>query len=437
MRKILIAYLKTSLLLRITVGFAAGAIVGTVLWLFGGNLSEVLLPYIAPFGTLLINLLKMIVIPVIFFSIISGAAQLSLQNFGRVGLKVIIWYLLTSFLAAILGASVALLVNPGSRTTLAGWEKMITSSGITPQTSGAATNLRSNFAQLILSMFQNPFEALATNNFLAIIVFSLLFGLALRRLIDLEQKQEHQNNLNFILTITTVLRDVVFKIVDWILEYSPIGVFALTLTNFSLYGKNIIGPYVSVVTGIISGILIMIGVIYPLLMKIFSRRNPYKIMQKMDDAILTAFITRSSAATLPVTFRTMQTHLKVKSELTSFSLPLGATINMDGVCIHLPMFAVLAANLFGIDMNLHNLIVLVITTVLASIGAGGVPGGSLMLLFVILQALGLNATQVSLIVALATGINPILDMFETANNVTGDMVCTYVVAQREGMITDN
>jgi len=129
----------------------------------------------------------------------------------------------------------------------------------------------------------------------------------------------------------------------------------------------------------------------------------------------------------------MQEQLNVRVDLTSFALPLGATINMDGVCVHLPMFAVLAANLFGVQLTATSLIILVITTVLASIGAGGVPGGSLMLLFIILEAIGLNSGQVAVIVALATGINPILDMFETANNVTGDMVCTYVVAHSEGM----
>jgi len=152
--------------------------------------------------------------------------------------------------------------------------------------------------------------------------------------------------------------------------------------------------------------------------------------------MIMAFITRSSAATLPVSIKTAEEQLKVRNELASFSLPLGATINMDGVCIHLPMFAVLAANIFGIDLTPARLIILVITTVLASIGAGGVPGGSLMLLFIILETLGLTAQQVSIIVALALGINPILDMFETMNNVTGDLVCTYAVAHNEGLIEE-
>jgi Na+/H+-dicarboxylate symporter len=178
----------------------------------------------------------------------------------------------------------------------------------------------------------------------------------------------------------------------------------------------------------------MVFLVYPALLFIVTRKNPYVIMKGMEEATITAFITRSSAATLPVTLRTIEEKLKVKNELASFSLPLGATINMDGVCVHLPMFAVLSANMFNIDMTMGQLFVLVILTVLASIGAGGVPGGSLMLMFIILGFMDLTGVQVSVIVALALGINPILDMFETANNVTGDMICTYAVADQEGLI---
>ena len=291
-----------------------------------------------------------------------------------------------------------------------------------------------SFTNMLLNMFKNPFEALATNNFLSIIVFSVLFGLAVRFIIESKKNSKQISRLNMLLNLLLAARDAIFKLVDWILEYSPIGVLALSITNFSLYGPNIVGPYVSVTIGVITGILGMIFIVYPTLLGIVTRQNPFRIMKGMDEAIITAFITRSSAATLPVSLHTMREKLKVKNELASFSLPLGATINMDGVCIHLPMFAVLAANMFNIQLTISGLVMLVIATVLASIGAGGVPGGSIMLLFIILQTMGLDSTQVSIIVALAMGINPILDMFETANNVTGDMVCTYTVAHNEGLI---
>ena len=171
-----------------------------------------------------------------------------------------------------------------------------------------------------------------------------------------------------------------------------------------------------------------------MLLVVFGRYSPLRFIVKMFSAVATAFSTASSAATLPVSIKTAEDELKIQNELASFSLPLGATINMDGVCVHLPMFAVLAANMFNINLTISGLAILVITTVLASIGAGGVPGGSLMLLFIILETMNLNPDQVAIVVALALGINPVLDMFETMNNVTGDLVCTYTVAHNENLL---
>jgi len=430
-------YISTSLLIRLLGGFIIGSAIGSILWIIsvhtGNPVAESLAPFISPFGSILINLLKMIVIPVIFFSLISGAASLPIKRFGKIGLKVIGWYLLCSFLAAILGALLALLINPGSSGNLEGWQKMIAALGIQPNDLLDTAPVHNRFSSILMNMFQNPFEALATNNFLAIITFSILFGLAIR--IILESSEHNENHiLRQLLQMIEAARDVIFKIVEWILEYSPIGVLALSISNFGLYGPNIAGPYVSVTLGVIGGILTMMFIVYPILLSIITRQNPYRILRNMDEAIITAFITRSSAATLPVSLHTVQEKLRVRGELASFSLPLGATINMDGVCVHLPMFAVLAANMFHLPLTLPGLVLLVITTVLASIGAGGVPGGSIMLLFIILQTMGLDSSQIAVIVALAMGINPILDMFETSNNVTGDMVCTYAVAHNEDLI---
>jgi Na+/H+-dicarboxylate symporter len=223
------------------------------------------------------------------------------------------------------------------------------------------------------------------------------------------------------------------RIIDLVMNYSPVGVFFLSMGIFSVYGPAIIGPYVTVLFGVAAGILLLIFIAYPLLIALVVRKNPYRIIAAVREAMLLAFVTRSSAATLPVSIRVCEENLKVQRELASFALPLGATINMDGVCIHLPMFAILASNMFGIHLAFGDLAAMMVTTVLAAVGAGGVPGGSLMLLFIILGALGLDSTQTAVIVALATGINPILDMFETLCNVTGDLLCTYSVATLEGL----
>ena len=167
---------------------------------------------------------------------------------------------------------------------------------------------------------------------------------------------------------------------------------------------------------------------------LLCRENPYCVLNKIKEAVITAFLTRSSAATLPISFRIAKEKLHVKEQLSSFALPLGATINMDGVCIHLPVFAILAANIFGIQIGVSQLAVLLISVVFASVGAGGIPGGSVFLLFMVLANLGLNDSEIAMIVALAIGINPLLDMFETACNVTGDNVCNYIVGKRGGML---
>lgn len=433
MGRMIKVYLQTSLLGRILFGFILGTTLGIGIWLWGNESTLRAVDFVSPLGTILIHMLKMIVIPVIFFSLVTGAAQLSLKSFGRVGTKVIGWYLMTSLIAAVVGTAIALLINPGRQVDLNSWQALADKAEAPVPTPQLPQSVGASLTQILLNLFQNPFAALAGNNFLAVIVFALLFGLALRSLLDRKTGMEAEG-FQTILTLMGTARDVVFKIVDWILEYSPIGICALTLTNFSRYGKEIIGPYLGITLGVITGVMVMMTVVYPLLLGLSVRQSPYKVLRRMNEALLTAFITRSSAATLPVTFKTLENRLGVKREITSFSLPLGATINMDGVCIHLPVFAVLAANIFGVHLNAENLLILVMTTVLASIGAGGVPGGSLMLLFVILQPLGLKPEQVDLIIAVAVGINPILDMFETANNVTGDMVCSYVVACKEGLV---
>jgi len=443
MKRFLRWYFKTSLILRIIVCFVSGSLLGGLLWYLsqrmggadvtGITVAEKVIPYISPFGEVFVHMLKMIVVPIIFLSLVVGASNLPINRFGRIGLKTILWYLFCSLLAAILGTCLALVINPGSGADLDAWQDLIGIKGTQAGDLAQEATAEGTLSQLLLNLFRNPFEALATGNFLPIIVFSIMFGLAIRVLIETGGKQ-HVARLEMLINLLEACRDAMFKLVDWILEYSPIGVLALTIVNFGLYGPSIVGPYVSVTAGVVLGIITMIFVVYPTLLWAVTRHNPLKVLKKIKEPMIMAFITRSSAATLPVSIKTAEEKLKVRNELASFSLPLGATINMDGVCVHLPMFAVLAANMFGIQLTIGSLALLVITTVLSSIGAGGVPGGSLMLLFIILETMGLSSEQVTVIVALALGINPILDMFETMNNITGDLVCTYAVATNEGLV---
>ncbi len=421
--------MNKKLVLFIFLAFIFGLITGIIMWQTGMDISTYV-AVVQPFGQILVSMLKMIVIPVILLSLISGAASIPLKQFGRVGLIVIIWYFATSFIASVLGSVLALFFNPGGDTSREAWQELLVGADKMPEpTSGGS------LTDVLLSMFQNPFAALSEGNFLAIIVFAISFGLALKILSE-RDNGKWQKSVDLLLEMVEVAKEAIFVMVEWILTYSPIGVFALTSVNFAQYGSRLFGPYITLTLGIVLGILAMIFIIYPVMIFAVTKKNPYNIIFRLREPILTAFVTRSSAATLPVSLQVSTEELMVDDSLASFSLPLGATINMDGVCIHLPMFAVLAANLFGVDMNFTNLSVLVITTVLASVGAGGVPGGSLMLLFIILQNMGLAPEQIALIAGLALGINPILDMFETMNNVTGDLVATYSVAKMSNLVNE-
>ena len=417
---------KKALLFRILAGFLGGSLLGLGLskWCSAVTISRIM-PFVEPFGDILVSMLKMVVYPIILFSLIYGAASIPLKKSGRVGGFVMLWYFATSLFATVFGVALAWMMNPkvGGAENLASdymeGAKKITSSG--------AAN---SFGDFIVGIFQNPFAALAEGQFLPIIVFAIAFGLAARCIMD--ASDERAAPVRAMIAAVDGAQHAMFRLIDWVMLYFPIGVFALSFANFARNGTLLFGPYLRIALCVIVGVTAMMFVIYPLAILLFCRENPLKAFRKIRPAMLTAFVTRSSAATLPVSFRSMD-DLGVSRSLSSFSLPMGATVNMDGVCVHLPVFVILAANIFGYDLSFIQIAMLCLSIMFASVGAGGIPGGSVFLLFMVLEGMGLQPDQVSLIVALALGINPILDMFETSCNVTGDNVCTYIVAKKNGM----
>ncbi len=435
------AYLKVPLVKRVVAGLVMGALCGGGLWWMSalcGSQDGVraVMRYCAPFGSVFVGMLKMIVVPTIFFSLVCGASALPLKKLGKVGGKIVLWYFASMAVASALGIAVACFVNPGAGGSLAGWQELVRQFGA--QSAGSAIaeapkSLADVLDKLLSDLFQNPFAALANGNFMGVIAFAILFGVSLRLILDAAADPARRARVQAVIDLCETCMAAVNKIIDFVMNYSPVGVFFLSMGIFSVYGPAIIGPYVAVVVGVSTGIMLLLFVVYPVMIAIVARQNPYRVIMAVREAMLLAFVTRSSAATLPVSIRVSEENLGVNPELASFSLPLGATVNMDGVCVHLPMFAVLAANMFGIRLGIGDLVLIMVTTVMAAVGAGGVPGGSLMLLFIILGALGLNDAQTAVIVALALGINPILDMFETMCNVTGDILCTYGVAKLENL----
>ena len=424
-------YFRIPLIYRNLGAFVLGCLAGVIIYKLGVIRGEGFVSQIAavlsPFGSVLVNMLKMIVIPIIFFSLIHGAASLPTKTFGKMGIGVCAWYFFTSLYAAIFGAAIALLFNPklASANELAG-KLAVQVESMKSSASGSGNA----FVKIILGLFTNPFQALAEGNFLPVIVFAIMFGLAARIVLDSSQDEHTKKIMTGMLDLFEAFQKVIFKMIDWVMAYFPIGIFALTTCNFAVYGVGLFQSYFQVALCVICGILLMLLVCYPLVTFLICRVNPYPILWKLREPILTAFVTRSSAAALPVSLKTAQNDLKVKGELANFTLSLGATVNMDGVCIHLPVFAVLASNLFGFSITPMQLVVMILCVVFASVGAGGVPGGSIFLLFLVLDSFNLSPSQTSTIIALALGINPLLDMFETACNVAGDNIGTFVLSHK-------
>lgn len=410
---------------RILVGFALGIALGLAASRLEPGSLHRLVAVVSPFGAVLVSMLKMVVYPIIFFSLVLGAASMPLRSSGRIGGTVIAWYFATSLFATVFGVAMAFALNPSVAAAAETAGRYM--EGVKAMSAGSADT---GLGPFVTGLFQNPFSSLAEGRFLPIIVFAILFGLAARSLAD---SGKGRAQVEAMLQACDGIQRTAFKLIDWVMAYFPFGVFALTFCNFAENGTLLFGPYVRIVGCVLAGVAAMIFLVYPLAMFLICRENPYRVLARIRQPLLTAFVTRSSAATLPVSFRAMD-EIGVSRSLSSFSLPLGATINMDGVCVHLPVFVILAANMFGLHLTAGQLGVLVVSVMFASIGAGGIPGGSVFLLFMVLENMGLSHDQIATVVALALGINPVLDMFETCCNVAGDNVCTYIVARRAKLI---
>ena len=411
---------------RILAGFLLGIALGLAASRLPAETIGRVLPFVSPFGAVLVSMLKMVVYPIIFFSLVLGAASMPLRSSGRIGGTVLAWYFATSLFATVFGVALAFLLDPSMAAAAETAGRYM--DGVKAMTAGAGAG---GFGAFLTGLFQNPFAALAEGRFLPIIVFAILFGLAARALVDAGGKS--RASVEAMLQACDGVQQAAFKLIDWVMAYFPFGVFALTFCNFAENGTLLFGPYLRIVGCVLAGVAAMILVVYPLALFLLCRENPWRVLARLRQPLLTAFVTRSSAATLPVSFRAMD-GLGVSRSLSSFSLPLGATVNMDGVCVHLPVFVILAANMFGVSLSAGQLAVLVVSVMFASVGAGGIPGGSVFLLFMVLENLGLAPDQVATVVALALGINPVLDMFETCCNVAGDNVCTYLVAKRAKLV---
>ena len=413
---------KLGLTARIVIGMLAGIIVGFFFkWLLAGQEERVLyfvgldIPLKALFidgffhigGEIFIASLKMLVVPLVFVSLVCGTCSLSdTSALGRLGGKTIGLYLVTTALAISLAIFAALLFSPGEGV------QMQSDANFNPSEAPA-------LSQVFINIFpSNPIESMAKGNMLQIIVFAVLFGLAMA----MSGKAGERLSAVF-----NDLSDVIMKLVTLLMNLAPYGVFFLMAKLFTTLGFETIASLAKYF-GVVMLVLVLHGFLsYGVILKLLTGLNPLVFFRKMQDAALFGFSTSSSNATMPVTMETVTKKLGVKNSVASFTVPLGATINMDGTAIMQGVATVFIAQVFGVDLTLGDYLMVVLTATLASIGTAGVPGVGLIMLAMVLQQVGLPVEGIALII----GVDRLLDMTRTAVNVTGDAMVSCIVGKSE------
>jgi Na+/H+-dicarboxylate symporter len=417
-KSLLRMYLSSNLLLRILIGLILGAICGIV---FADKLM-----WVKPFGDLFVRLLKMIVLPVVITSLVVGAASIHPSKLGKVGIKMLVIYLITSGFAVAIGLFFGNLFKPGKGVDLAS-----IGTGVAKQVK--APSLVDTLLNIVPT---NPFKAIVNGDILPVIFFAMLVGIGLAYLRDSEDSRI-KNAAETVFNFFDGSAEVIYKMVRWILEYAPIGVFALIYVVFAKQGAKAFGPLLSVTATVYVALIVHLIIVYGIILKI--GRFPFvKFFSKSKEAIITAFVTRSSSGTLPVTMNVAKNQLGISKGIYSFTLPLGATINMDGTAIYQGVCVMFVAFATGMDLTFSQQITVIITAVLASIGTAGVPGAGAIMLLMVLNSVGFDLSSSSSPVALAyamiLGVDALLDMGRTALNVAGDLTCTAAVAKLENEV---
>ncbi|MBW6499809.1 MAG: dicarboxylate/amino acid:cation symporter [Bacteroidales bacterium] len=368
-------------------------------------------------GEIFLRALNMIIVPLILCSITTGVASVgSGSNLGRLGLKTIGFYLFSTFLAIVTGFFFVTLIKPGTGADLGFRVPVEDLSAVSDGFGGT----------LIKIVPTNIFEAMMQGQMLSIIFFAILFGFFMTRVSD--------NGRIILLDVINALLDVIMKITLFIIRFTPIGIFSITAKVIAQQinmGNEIseiisrLGLYFITVS---LGLLIHGAVTLPLLVRLIGKANPLKHLRNMATPLLTAFSTSSSNATLPLTMEAVETKDGVSNKIASFTLPIGATINMDGTALYECVAVMFIAQAYGIELTVTQQLIVVMTALLAAIGSAGIPMAGLVMMAVVLKAVGLPLEGIGLVLA----VDRILDMFRTTINVYGDTCCAVIVAKSEG-----
>lgn len=415
-------------------------IIGMILGLLWGLLSSVLgfneftTDYIRPFGTIFINLLKLIAVPLVLASLVVGVASLNdITKLSRMGGKTIAIYMVTTVFAISIGLGVVNIMQPGG--ALPAETRATLTESYVDNVEGRDDDARELLERSPLDFFvdivpENFFEAASNNtNMLQVVFIAIIFGIGI---INIPSKKG-----KVLVDVFDSLNDVIIKIVDLIMKTAPYGVFALMAAVIvDLTGDDLGQAFILLralgwyCIAVLVGLLLHVFIVYSTLFKIYSKMKLRDFFKAIQPAILLGFSTSSSLATLPVTMERVEKNLGVGEEVSSFVLPVGATINMDGTSLYQAVAAVFIAQALGMDLSIAAQLTIVLTATLASIGAAGVPGAGIIMLVIVLQAVQVPVEGIALIL----GVDRILDMCRTAVNVTGDAAVSVAVAHTEGKL---
>ena len=361
-------------------------------------------------GNGFIRLMQMLVVPLVFCSLVCGAMAIGdTKTLGTVGVKTIIFYLITTALAVCLALSVASLINPGL-----GMHETVS------DTSAAVETTTINFADTLLNIIpKNILNSLANGDMLPVIVFALFTGILLASM---------GNRVSTVANFFSQFNDIMMEMTTAVMKVAPVGVFCLIAKTFAGIGFDAFVPMLKYMGSVILALALQCFVVYQVLLFLFTRLNPVRFIRKFFPVMTFAFSTSTSNATIPLSIDTLFKKIGVSKRISSFTIPLGATINMDGTSIMQGVAVIFIAQAYGIDLTPSALATVVATATVASIGTAGVPSVGLVTLSMVLTSVGLPTEGIALIM----GIDRILDMLRTAVNITGDAVCTTIIARQQG-----
>ncbi|MFQ6370754.1 dicarboxylate/amino acid:cation symporter [Shewanella sp. YIC-542] len=400
LRRLWCLWQRLPLWLQILVGMTLGIVTGLCL----GERAE----YLKPIGTLFVNTIKMLIVPLVFCSLIVGVTSMEdTSKMGRIGFKSFAFYLATTSIAISVGLLVGSLMAPGEGLPLA--------ANLEAAAPKAAPSVMETLINIVPT---NPVAALANGQILQVIVFAVALGVALVLI------GEHGKPA---IRVFESLAEAMYKLTDMVMRLAPYGVFGLMAWVSGKYGMQMLWPLIKVIIAVYLGCALHILGFYSVVLSLFAKLNPVQFFKGISNALAVAFTTSSSAGTLPASMKCASEYLGVNKKISSFVLPLGTTINMDGTALYQGVTALFVAQAFGVDLTWVDYITIVLTATLASIGTAGVPGAGLVMLTLVLTSVGLPLEGVALI----AGIDRILDMARTVVNVSGDLVATTIIAKSE------